>query len=660
MKRGFVRKLARLVLPSSRAGVFALLAPFALYLLLSSLLGSWIVDDAGIVYAYARNIAHGAGFVSQPGRSPVEGYSDPLWVLILVPFFLLRLFHPVIVPKVLGALLVLGSFRALQYALGHATGRAAPGFFAAVLLSASPPLTIWCTSGLENALVLFLVSVFYALAVVRPARWCFASGVVTGLLAMTRPEAITLAAAGLAIVLGHGLAHHVTARQALNASRSYLGGLAYVVVPFFLLRFAIFGRFLPHTYYAKREFFAGERLRFFLHKPNELVAKARAFTDALAGPAGPWVLGLIALAVFLLVARRKLHASVGAAAAIMLVALLTFVWVEDDWMGELRFGTAVVASTWLTAVAATAAVVHELLGGRGWRALGALCALACLGVLGRGVPRILEFAAAPTLPYEDVDRQYARKFDDYARALDVHDGSVLLPDCGATLVSSHLRVLDLAGLFEPDVVRTLRRGSHWLHGSPEFSDWVLETARPTFIATHGFWSYFAGLDQDPRFARDYVAVNAYPDSAVEEITKTKLRSGTFVRRDALREPGDIERLRGSYRPYPRPEPLVTRLRMMLGLEPAGGEATDEQLRAAAKSARELNPNRAASLLARLVARHPDDVEANVTLGEALDRSDRADEARAAWSHALELAQGKGDEAHAQLAEQRLVGAPPSP
>src|SRR5215471_18948267 len=66
----------------------------------------WIIDDAGISYVYARNLAVGAGLVAQPGQAPVEGYSNPLWVFVLVPFFKLGIFHPVIVPKALGLGLV--------------------------------------------------------------------------------------------------------------------------------------------------------------------------------------------------------------------------------------------------------------------------------------------------------------------------------------------------------------------------------------------------------------------------------------------------------------------------------------------------------------------------------------------------------------------------
>lgn len=40
--------------------------------------GSWIVDDAGIVFAYARNWVEGFGLVAFPGDPQVEGYTSPL------------------------------------------------------------------------------------------------------------------------------------------------------------------------------------------------------------------------------------------------------------------------------------------------------------------------------------------------------------------------------------------------------------------------------------------------------------------------------------------------------------------------------------------------------------------------------------------------------
>ena len=57
--------------------------PFVAFAIAAYPLSGWLIDDAGISFAYARNLANGAGFVSQPGRVPVEGFSNPLWTLLL-------------------------------------------------------------------------------------------------------------------------------------------------------------------------------------------------------------------------------------------------------------------------------------------------------------------------------------------------------------------------------------------------------------------------------------------------------------------------------------------------------------------------------------------------------------------------------------------------
>ena len=44
------------------------------------------IDDAAITYAYAANVAAGNGFRHTPGASPSEGFSNPLEVILLVPF----------------------------------------------------------------------------------------------------------------------------------------------------------------------------------------------------------------------------------------------------------------------------------------------------------------------------------------------------------------------------------------------------------------------------------------------------------------------------------------------------------------------------------------------------------------------------------------------
>src|SRR3990172_9807094 len=47
-----------------------------------------LFDDAMISMQYARNFAHGQGLVWNAGGEHVEGYSNPLWVLVMAVFHL--------------------------------------------------------------------------------------------------------------------------------------------------------------------------------------------------------------------------------------------------------------------------------------------------------------------------------------------------------------------------------------------------------------------------------------------------------------------------------------------------------------------------------------------------------------------------------------------
>jgi hypothetical protein len=42
-----------------------------------------LLDDSMISMRYAANLAHGHGLVWNPGAPPVEGYTNPLWLLYM-------------------------------------------------------------------------------------------------------------------------------------------------------------------------------------------------------------------------------------------------------------------------------------------------------------------------------------------------------------------------------------------------------------------------------------------------------------------------------------------------------------------------------------------------------------------------------------------------
>ena len=98
-------KLVAVEPQAAKVGRLAAWSPAALLVVLlghAALYGDWIIDDAGITFAYARNVADGHGFVAYPGEPAVEGFTNLLWLLGLLPWLALGWFDPVWTPKALG------------------------------------------------------------------------------------------------------------------------------------------------------------------------------------------------------------------------------------------------------------------------------------------------------------------------------------------------------------------------------------------------------------------------------------------------------------------------------------------------------------------------------------------------------------------------------
>jgi hypothetical protein len=171
--------------------------PFIVFFLHALVFWSWIVDDAGISFAYARSLAQGYGLVAQPGSPPVEGFSNPLWTLLLAPLFAVGLFDPAITPKVISTFIILGSFivvgKTLQKFL-HVNRMLV--FVVLLLLSINTSFVVWTTSGLENPLYVLLLSLLLLCSTrsVVSRQVSHPNGAIAGLLAagvaLTRPEGV--------------------------------------------------------------------------------------------------------------------------------------------------------------------------------------------------------------------------------------------------------------------------------------------------------------------------------------------------------------------------------------------------------------------------------------------------------------------------------------
>ncbi|MBK8256339.1 MAG: hypothetical protein IPK82_27180 [Polyangiaceae bacterium] len=593
------------------------------YLLLASLLGTWIVDDAGISFAYARNASAGFGLVAQPGQAPVEGFSNLLWVLLLTAPATLRALHPVFTAKFIGGLCVVTSLYVAHRCLRESTQRAAPATLSTLFLAASPPIVIWSVSGLENGLTLLLAVLLFSTVVTTPPRWPLRAGILAGLLGAAHPGGMVFALVGPLYFIREVIARRPVRLSALRLAQFAVGS-ASVLGPLLAFRFSVFGRPLPHTYYAKRVYTSfGERLWALISTPEATLSKGIELWRATF--ATPWFALLLALAAVHLAWRGRLDRPIRVSLGLALVASAGFVYIDDDWMGETRFGTAAVAF-WIIAAACFVEGAVRSLAEKGIPLRYSVAAGALFAALWatNGVQRIGRFAANPTTPFAHVSRNMADKFNAYTKIIASPHASVLLPDVGAMLWSSDIVVIDAAGLCEPNVIRTLKRdGPVWLDNHPMFFDWVFNELRPTFISTHHFWTRVTAFDTDPRFARDYVPINAYQDAYVHNVYGLRLRSGDFVRRDALPSPEALGELR-AWRPAGPPNEAWIK-----GL-------IDKQTETSAPAD---TGNPVADAFARAVA---------------LDAAVRPEEARVEWQRVLQLA-GSSDPALAEQARLRLAG-----
>jgi arabinofuranosyltransferase len=284
------------------------------------------VDDAYIVYRYARNLAHGNGFVFNLGER-VEGVTCFLWTLVLAPFSAAGLSLPRVAP-VLTAIAGLGCLVlvARRHADCEGRDRLAPrDVVAPALLAATPAFAYWSVGALEAvpfALLLSLAARGYAREH-RDAKG-FSSAIWLGLAGLVRPETPLIVAA---------LAVYRVRRHGLGATLRWIGIVAAFFAPFLAFRRLYFDSWLPNTFYAKTgdplPVLAGHGWRYFQSCLAPLVP-----TFGLEGTAVD-LAGLLALAGLIVFAWRR-HA-LRTEAIVVLAVSVSMILEGGDWMKLSRF-----------------------------------------------------------------------------------------------------------------------------------------------------------------------------------------------------------------------------------------------------------------------------------------------------------------------------------
>ncbi|MEY9876515.1 hypothetical protein ABH931_006025 [Streptacidiphilus sp. MAP12-33] len=488
-------RLRRLAGPASVLGGTALVAAQA------ARMKAWIVDDAAITFAYARSVAHGLGPVQQAGAAPVEGYSNPSWLTVLTLGHGLGLFDHgslfgvsdlVWFPKLLALLCVLGVLACVR----ATTGSAAATLLAAAVLATNWSFVIWAFSGLENPLYGLLAAALAALlartagrGALPDARTAVWAGLLALLAALTRPDGLVYAGAyPLALLLTvprAALTRAGVARRLLRPAALELAVFGAPYGVFLLWRRAEFGQWVPNTAVAKAQGTPG------------LAEMWDRAVDVLgyAGWAGVAVVLLAAAVVLLRPGTATARAELVAAGVPPLLALFGFAVLRPDWMALYRFATPL----W-TAGALFGALALTRAWSASWPATvptrvvrPALAVAAAVALAVSAVPQAASaasFRQYPTLSMCSVAQRYGLLFNQYADALGLprRTSSLLLPDLGGTLLTSELRVVDLAGLTDPTIARAYGAGD-----MAAVRSYVFHEVRPTFVHVHGPWARIPGL-----------------------------------------------------------------------------------------------------------------------------------------------------------------------
>ena len=227
-------KLRRL-LPAFFIGILSIVA------VATSLLypGAW--DDAYISFVYVKNCVAGNGLTYN--GTVVQGYTNPLWVLLLVPFAYIGFDIP-------GIAIALGClFGSLSLILVYSIGRRFGlsrwwALLPVVLLSLQIDFAYYLGKGLETSLFAFLFTLLFGVAVLagQKSSQAILLGVVGGFIALCRTEGIILA-------LGACLLLAVRTRWPGGVIAA--GIVFMMAAPWFAWAHAFYGAWLPNPIFAK-------------------------------------------------------------------------------------------------------------------------------------------------------------------------------------------------------------------------------------------------------------------------------------------------------------------------------------------------------------------------------------------------------------------------
>jgi hypothetical protein len=402
----------------------------------------YVTDDTFIHLQYARHLAHGEGFVFNPGER-VYGSTSPLWVLLLADAIALGL-DGLTAARLLGAAGLLASLLLWWWLMRRTVESPWLRVGSTLAWAGHAWLLRWSLSGMETPLAVALVlgglCAFTAREPwgERPA----AAGVLWALAALARPECVLLLGLwAMLLVIEHG------PRTGLSRAVRGLWPAALVYGGWLAFARGYFGTFWPNTLAAKAAGGVG-----FAYQLEQLTRQGAivATTDG--------VLVVVLLASLASSAIRGARPRLQPA-----VRLLPWAWL-----------IAVPAAYAVRGVPVLSRYLVPMLPVLGWlawraldRALRRPAGLARSGQLA-GALVVALVLAQNLVVYERIVRPQVDSFSaglersliPWGRWFDQHaepDAVIAAPDIGALGYFGRRRVVDLAGLVTPEMVPILER-----------------------------------------------------------------------------------------------------------------------------------------------------------------------------------------------------------
>jgi hypothetical protein len=495
----------RSYLPEWMHAVAAIVGGCTLILLHAARFGFWIVDDAAITFAYARNISDGNGSVLQPGAAPTEGFSNPAWLALLAAGRLVGLFDRgtifgipdyVVFPKALALLCCAGMlFIVYRTVRGIVRWPGLVTFSTGTGLAVIPSFVMWTFSGLENSLyalvVVALACLLFRTDRLLTSKVALLAGALAAIAALTRPDGLVYAAAYPIVVLIQ--VRRPTLSRSVRAVALAVAAFGVLFGAYLTWRYLTFGRLLALPGVAKGQPTPEVD---FMARASELITYVGAIAAIVFGV----VTGLV------MAFPSKLRSGMISLGVVLGLAVIAYCVLQPDWMGGFRFATPVWAMGVLVGVLCTGAMLRRT-GIRGRLVIVAALVAALIPAASLFETASTNFRAAPTAPMCTVTERSARNFNAYADILGVKEGSLLTPDVGGPALGTRLLITDLAGLAESKMADFWRAGDF-----AAMRDYIFTEVRPTFIEAHPPWIDIPGVGTDPRLTQDYVRIWVEPSN----------------------------------------------------------------------------------------------------------------------------------------------------